>query len=112
MSVPVLSDLVRAGTSAFAGGGGGSAVVYEEVIDFTVGRRSGTFVVNVPGAMTSQRVVAAVSGNMPAGVSFDELEMDPLTVTGYVSAADTVTLRVSSLGGPIKGQRNINMMIG
>lgn len=99
-------------TVTIPGGGGGSAVVYEETIDFTVGRRSGVFAVNVPGALTSQRVVASISGNMPGGVSFDELEMDPLAVTGYVSAADTVTLMVNSLGGPIRGQRNINMMIG
>lgn len=93
-------------------GAGGSAVVHERTVDFTVSRKSGVFSVTVPGVLTSQRIVASVSGQMPAGVSFDELEMDPLTVTGFVSAADTVTLLVASLGGPVKGQRNISMMIG
>jgi hypothetical protein len=63
----------------------------------------------VPG----QRVVASVSADMPAGWSMDELEADPLAVAGAVTSADVVTLIVTStLGSPIGGPRNINLIVG
>lgn len=93
-------------------GSGGGAAVIEATVTFSPAQMSKVFTVAAPGAVTTQRVVASVSGNMPAGVSFDELEMDPLTVYGYVSAPDVVTLMINSLGGPVLGSRNINMTIG
>ena len=93
-------------------GSGGGAAVTEATVTFSPAQMSKVFTVAVPGALTSQRVVASVSGNMPTGVSFDELEMDPLAVYSFVSAADTVTLMINSLGGPVSGSRNINLMIG
>jgi hypothetical protein len=54
-----------------------------------------------------------VSGDMPGNLLFDELEMDPLTVAGFVSGADTVALLAAAHGQSlIFGQRNINLIVG
>lgn len=96
-----------------AGGGGGGVSVQTVEVNFTAPRDSQTFIVTVAGALTSQRVIASFSGNMPVGVDADELEMDPLSVAGSVTAADQVTLVVSSTtGSRIRGRRNINLILG
>jgi hypothetical protein len=103
------------GTGAYStppGGGGGSATITEVEVNFTTPAASRAFAVTVPGAVLTQRVIASISGNMPAGLSPDELEMDPLTVSGFVSAANTVTLFVASaIGSRIRGPRNINLIL-
>lgn len=83
-------------------------------VDFGTARpaaRSKTFDVTVRGAQTGMAVVASAALDMPAGVSADELEMDPITVAGRVTAANTVRLLVSSARGPLARQRNINVML-
>lgn len=74
--------------------------------------RERTFDVAVPGALTSQRVVAAASLNMPPGVAADELEMDMLICAAGIVSNDSVRLTVASLSTGITGQRNINLTIG
>ena len=75
------------------------------------GARSKTFDVAMTGALTSNNVWASVSNTMPSGVSEDELEMDPLTVSGRVVSTNTVRLTVATSSGPITGQRNINVAL-
>jgi hypothetical protein len=86
----------------------GSATV---TVDFgTSGEYVKTFDVTVTGAVTTQRVLAAPSLSMPAGVAQDELEMDPLNCSAVVQAADTVRLIIASVSGArVSGQRNINL---
>lgn len=99
--------------SALPAGGGGSVSVAEVTVNFTSARAIQTFTVAVPGATVGQKVMAAISAKMPAGVDMDELEMDPLTVAAAVTAADVVTLIVTSVtGSRIRGQRNINLILG
>lgn len=93
------------------GGGGGSVVIRSVEVDFGDGAMSRTFEVAVAGAVLGQKVLAAPSLDMPAGLSSDEIEMDPITCAGAVTAAGIVTLVVSSTGS-IAGKRNINLTLG
>jgi hypothetical protein len=96
-----------------ASGGGSGAIVTEVQVTFAQARAAGTFEVAVPGATVGQNVIATASASMPAGWSADELEADPLTVSGAVTATDVVTLIVTSIhGSPIGGPRNINLILG
>ena len=89
---------------------GASTVVQ---VDFgSVALQEKLFVVAVPGATLGAKVQATPSLDMPAGVALDELEMNPLSALAAVTAADTVTLIVASLRGPVWGKRNINLTLG
>lgn len=113
MPVPVGSDLVRisSGVSAFTLGGGGSGLFASVLVDFTTPSSARFFEVTVTGATTGMRVVGSASLSTPAGVAEDELEMDPITVSGRVSATDTVRLLVSS-SSVLFGQRLISLSLG
>lgn len=75
------------------------------------GRYSLITVVTVTGAVVGQKVAVSAAGDMPAGVSADELEMDMFSGAGAVTATDTVTLTLATSSGPISGQRNVNLLI-
>lgn len=97
-------------TPSGGGGGGLGAVV---TVDFgATAAKEKTFLVTVAGAALGQRVMATPSLDMPAGVAWDELELDPITVSAGVTAADTVRLVVASTRGRIRGQRNISLTLG
>jgi hypothetical protein len=91
--------------------GGGSTSVSTVEVDFGAGDRSKTFLVPLAGATVGQKVLATPSLDMPAGVSADELEMDPLMCAGAVASTGFITLVVSSTG-TITGKRNINLILG
>jgi hypothetical protein len=78
----------------------GSVPVYSKV-----------FTISHSGAQVSQNVIMVPSAKMPAGVALDELEMDALTVSAYVSAADTITALVTANPGPVSGQRAFNYQV-
>jgi hypothetical protein len=60
-------------------------------------------------ALTSHKVVTSISGSQPAGVAFDELEMDPILVAASVPVNGTVRLQIISINGStIKGQRRVH----
>ena len=92
---------------------GGSGLVCSEItIDFTSLASEKFFDATLVGAVIGQKVLATVSLNMPSGVDEDELEMDPITVAGYVTTTDQVRLLVSSVNSsPIYGQRKINVTL-
>jgi hypothetical protein len=53
----------------------------------------------------------SISGNMPSGVSLDELEMDPIQCFARVTVADQVSaLLVAS--GPVTRQRRVVYTLG
>lgn len=104
------SNFLRAdGTWASPSAGAAGTMATVEV-DFTTPAPAKTFVVAVTGVAAGQPLVAQVSAQMPAGVAVDELEMDPLTVAAWASAADQVTLVVAAANQSyIFGKRNINI---
>lgn len=94
------------------GGGGGSVTPVQVTVDFgSVPVQSKTFDVAVTGATVGQKVVASASLDMPAGVSEDEIEMDPIFCAARVLSTNTVRLVVASLF-QITGQRNVNLVMG
>lgn len=114
-SAPVNGDVWMETGAMFARIGGVSKRLdpapTEVTVTFTELRQSAFFDVTVTGAAVGQRVMACASLDMPAGVAEDEIEMDPLTVSGRVVSADTVRLLVAA-NGPIIGARNVNVMVG
>jgi hypothetical protein len=110
MAIEALRDIQRSSTSAFSLGAGGLNATVE--INSSTPYVSKFFTASVPGAVPGQKVIASVSLDMPAGVAMDEIEADPITVSGRVSAAGVVQLLVASVNGsPIGGKRNINLVI-
>lgn len=110
MAIEALSDIARAGNSAFAGGGSGISATVE--IDSATPYISKFFIVSVPGAVAGQKVICSPSLDMPIGVAQDELEADPITVAGVVSGPGSVRMLVASVNGsPIGGKRNINLVL-
>jgi hypothetical protein len=87
------------------------ATIREVEVDFTAASRGKLFDIAVPGVTAGQKIVATPSLKMPAGVQQDEFEADPFAVAAHVQATDTVRLAVIALAGPIKGKRNINLMV-
>jgi hypothetical protein len=71
-----------------------------------------TFTFAAPGAVIGQRVQMSASGDMPAGVALDELEMDSLQVTAAVSGTDLITALVVASPGPVTGLRAYNYTLG
>jgi hypothetical protein len=108
MAIPVVSDLIKDSVSAFAGGGGGITITRVEVDFGSVGTNAKVFDVSVPGVLLGQKILVSVSLEMPAGVAFDEIEMDPLSVAGHAVADDTVRLIVGARDRII-GKRAINI---
>jgi hypothetical protein len=75
------------------------------------GHAQKVFDVALAGAAPGQKVVAAVTSEMPAGVAEDELEMDPLVVTGRVLSAGNIRIAVTNtMRTKIRGQRRINVI--
>lgn len=100
------------GAWVFLAGGGSGIVCSEITVDFTSLASEKFFDATLVGAVVGQKVLATVSLNMPSGVDEDELEMDPITVAGYVTTTDQVRLLVSSVNSsPIYGQRKINVTL-
>lgn len=88
--------------------GGGLSATAE--VDFGQSSKFAKSIATVPGALVGQKVVASVSLDMPAGVSRDELECDPVTVSAFVSATNQVTL-FASAQSRISRKRNINLVV-
>lgn len=95
-------------------GGGGGSSVYTADVAFTTPARSLTTDVAVASATTSQNVIASMSPVMPAPYDADELEMDPLTVCGYVPTDGTVRLYVSVTDqrSAVVGTRSVCFSLG
>lgn len=88
----------------------GSVSVQTVEINFTDPARSKTF--DVAAVCTAgQKVMASPSLDMPAGVSADELEMDPITVAAHAVATNVVRITASS-ASLVFGKRNINLVFG
>jgi hypothetical protein len=82
-------------------------------VDFALTGASATpFVVAFPGVTLSMKILASISMNMPANVDADELELEPLYVSAFVSAVDQVTVLVGSQSDdPLFGSFNINLVV-
>lgn len=95
-------------------GGGGGSSVYTADVEFTTPARFLTTDVAVASATTSQNVIASMSPVMPAPYDADELEMDPLTVCGYVPTDGTVRLYVSVTDqrSAVVGTRSVCFSLG
>lgn len=95
-------------------GGGGGSSVYTADVAFTTPARFLTTDVAVASATTSQNVIASMSPVMPAPYDADELEMDPLTVCGYVPTDGTVRLYVSVTDqrSAVVGTRSVCFSLG
>lgn len=90
---------------------GGGATATAITLDFgSTPIQSKTFSFAHAGATTGQKIIVSVSGDMPSGVDFDELEMEPVVVVGRVSATDTIELQ-ATVAGFITGKRNFNYMV-
>lgn len=106
------SSLVEAINEVKASASGGG-ITKEVLVDFgNTSSTSKTFDVAMAEALTTHKVVATPSLNMPAGVDADELEMDMLACAGRVISNGMVRLTVASSSGPVRGQRNINVSLG
>lgn len=91
-----------------AGAGGGGAIITSVEVNFTSAARERTFNVVHVGALVGQNVIGGISLNMPAGVAQDEIELNPLIVSGYCAVAGQVRLTVASARDSlINGKRNI-----
>ncbi len=92
--------------------GGGGVTIYTKTIDFgSIPRDSITTSFSHIGALINNKVIITASGSMPVGVDLDELEMDTLIASAYVSAADTITVIINAIPGPVSGERNFNYQI-
>ena len=86
----------------------------EVTLDFgTTPRQSKTFTFTHTGATVGQKVMLTPSGDMPAGVDRDELEMEPITAYAAVTATNVITVlaAVTAPGGYITGQRKFDYMV-
>lgn len=97
------SNLDTTGSGAFA------AVL---TANFAVPASSAFFDFALPGAGVGQLLIASVSLSMPGGLSEDEIEFEPIAVSGRVASAGNVRLHLASLNGaPVFGQRNIILIV-
>jgi hypothetical protein len=128
MSIPIGSDLTFVNGAKINGlppatapgqpatfeqlsGGGGGGSIETIALDFgLIPVSSKVFTFARSGATESQRVMIGVSAKMPAGVDLDELEMDSINVSAFVSAVDTITVLATS-SGLLTGQRNFNYQV-
>lgn len=105
-----MTKLLRVGTGGLVeeldvavGGAPSSALVTFGTAPLTM--QTGT-IAHV-GATVGQRVTASVDGES------DEVDLEPLTVSAWVSATDTISVRASTLNsGAFFGQRRINYQVG
>jgi Protein of unknown function (DUF2793) len=92
--------------------GSGGSVTTELTAVFAAPSPSQFFDFALAGAAPGQKVVVTPSLDMPAGLSEDELEMEPLAVSGRVLSAGNIRLHVASLSGaPVLGSRNFNVIV-
>jgi hypothetical protein len=125
MPVPIGSDLVFTGGAKITGlppaTAAGQPATFEQLgggspigtvtLDFgLVPVSSKVFTFTRSGITTAQNVLISVSAKMPAGVELDELEMDSIHVSAYVSAIDTITVLATS-SGLLAGLRNFNYQV-
>lgn len=97
------------GDTVAGGGGGLSAVSYD--CDFgNPGAAAKTFDITDAAALAvSSRVLTWLSGAMPGTLQSDELELDPLQVSGSVPTDGTVQIAIASItGSTITGKRRIH----
>lgn len=86
--------------------------IAEVTVNFTTLVEAAFFDVVFTGATVGQMVQATPSLKMPAGVDEDELELDPIVVSGYVTTAGQVRLLVASINqSPLYGSRIINVTL-
>jgi hypothetical protein len=98
--------------SVIASASSGGGEIFSTTIDFgSTPSYSLTTNITHNGAVLTDRVMISISANMPPDVDLDELEMDSLIPSAYVSALDTITIIVNAIPGPITGQRNFNYQI-
>jgi len=111
MTIEALSDIQKAGVSAFAVGGGGAPSVVQ--VDFGSAPVSSKFVsFTHSGATTGQRVIMVASAVPPSGLSADELEMDSFVCSARVSATNTIDVFIQAMPGAVMGLRNFNYVVG
>ena len=68
---------------------------------------SKTFTILDAAITAGTPILVGSSGNMPAGVSFDEHEMDALYCVATCAVNGTITLLAVATPGPIAGTRSI-----
>jgi hypothetical protein len=98
--------------AAPVGGGGGGGNLSQVMLDFgAVPVFAKTFTFAHAGAAIGQRVMMSAAGDMPGGLSADELEMDELTASARVISAGMMSVIAIANPGPVSGQRNFNYLI-
>lgn len=91
----------------------GTAPIGSITLDFgNIPVFSKTFSFSHVGALITQNVLMTVSAKMPVGVALDELEMDSISVSAYVSAPGIISVLAIANPGPIIGERNFNYQVG
>jgi hypothetical protein len=92
--------------------GSGTFTINAVTVNFAGPSKGQFFDVAFAGATVGQKVLAAPSLDMPAGVAEDEFEMDPVFAFGHVKTAGQVRLFVGSVnGGILGGDRKINVTL-
>ena len=92
--------------------GGGGLSVTEIALDFGAAPVwSKMFDTALSGAVPGQKIIISESAVMLGALSADEMEMDGLTVSAAVIAADTVRVIAAAHPGPVSGLRNFNLTL-
>lgn len=85
--------------------------VFAVEVDFgAAAQRVKVFAVTHAGAQVGMRLMTCISGEAPTGKSADEMEMDTLTVSGRVSATNTLAFTVRA-DGPVSGKFILNYQL-
>lgn len=71
-----------------------------------------TFVVSIPGLLTTNKVSVTASGIPTVTGMDDELEMNAFTCSAQCKTNNNLTVTIHSLLGPVMQQFNFNLMIG
>ena len=106
MAIEALSDIRKAGTSAWAAGGG-SLTWSSTILDFgSIPVHSKSF--SVPDASA----VVGSKFNFVFAPTNDEAEMDMIVASGVCLTNGIITVYAHAVPGPVSGTRSFNYFLG
>lgn len=90
---------------------GGIATLDITRVEIDFGSSSQVIIQNftISGVTAGQKIVAALSLDMPVGIAEDELEMDPICLGAHAPSADTVRV-IAMAQHPVSGKRAVNIL--
>lgn len=95
-----------------AGGSGGSINGNTTDVDISTPQSCQTFTIIDPLAITSQKVIAVVSGRSPSGGYVDQVELNPVIVQANIIVDGQVNIILSSSTGyPVMGKYAIDYVL-